>query len=98
MSLLLLSCAAALRRYGRLLVAANLRDSEALMPHLILQLIALLAHCPLHTVLLSVYESGSRDATGENARGAYCSHWSCRLPCTASLGQLQAAKQCKLAT
>jgi Cryptococcal mannosyltransferase 1 len=55
------------RRYGRLLVAANLRDSEALMPHLILQLVALLAHCPPHTVLLSVYESGSRDGTGQTA-------------------------------
>lgn len=60
------------RRYGRLLVAANLRDSEALMPHLILQLAALLAHCPPRTVLLSVYESGSRDATGGNACDALC--------------------------
>jgi Cryptococcal mannosyltransferase 1 len=51
-------------RYGQLLVAANLRDSEALMPHLILQLVALLVYFPQQTVYLSVYESGSRDATG----------------------------------
>jgi hypothetical protein len=34
------------------------------MPHLILQLVALLVYFPQQTVYLSVYESGSRDATG----------------------------------
>lgn len=40
------------------------------MPHLILQLVALLAYFPQQSVYLSVYESGSHDATGDDL---YCS-------------------------
>lgn len=51
-------------RHGKLLLAANLKDAEALMPHLILQLAALLVYLPPQSAYLSIYESGSADSTG----------------------------------
>ncbi len=47
-----------------MLVAANLHNSGALMPHYTLQLLALLAALPRGAAFLSVYESGSTDDTG----------------------------------
>jgi len=51
-------------RGSKVLVAANLHDSAALMPHYTLQLLALLAALPRGSAFLSVYESGSTDDTG----------------------------------
>lgn len=60
-------------RYGKLLIAANLKDAETLMPHLILQLAALLVYFPQQSVYLSIYESGSSDSTGRALqRSAFC--------------------------
>ena len=55
---------ATLCRGSKVLVAANLHNSGALMPHYTLQLLALLAALPRGTAFLSVYESGSTDDTG----------------------------------
>ena len=49
-------------------MASNLKDSEELMPHLILQLTALAVYLPPQTAFLSIYESGSADATGQGLR------------------------------
>ena len=54
-------------RGSKVLVAANLHDSGALMPHYTLQLLALLAALPRGSAFLSVYESGSTDDTGARA-------------------------------
>lgn len=51
-------------RGEKVLIAANLHNSVALMPHYSLQLLALLAVRPPGSVFLSIYESGSSDATG----------------------------------
>lgn len=51
-------------RGEKVLIAANLHNSVALMPHYSLQLLALLAVRPPGSTFLSVYESGSSDATG----------------------------------
>ncbi len=59
------ACAAERGRAPRqVLLAANLRDAEALLPHFILQLLQLLAVLPRDAAFLSIYESGSSDATG----------------------------------
>ena len=47
-----------------MLIAANLHNSVALIPHYSLQLLALLAARPPGSAFLSIYESGSSDATG----------------------------------
>lgn len=49
---------------SQVLLAANVRDSEELLPHFILQLVHLLAVLPRGTAFLSIYESGSSDASG----------------------------------
>ncbi len=54
-----------------MLVAGNLRDSEELMPHLLLQLLAVLAYLPPHSAFLSLYESGSSDSTGAPCFAAF---------------------------
>ena len=51
-------------RGERILIAANLHNSESLMPHYTLQLLALLAVRPPAATFLSIYESGSSDDTG----------------------------------
>ena len=47
------------------LIAANFRDNEDLLPHLIVQLWHLLAILPQGSAFVSIYESGSTDSTGE---------------------------------
>lgn len=51
-----------------MLIAANLHNSAALMAQYSLQLLALLAVRPPGSAFLSIYESGSSDATGALAR------------------------------
>ena len=46
------------------LLAANFRDNEDLLPHVIVQLWHLLAILPQGSVFVSVYESNSEDSTG----------------------------------
>ena len=46
------------------LLAANFRDNEDLLPHVIVQLWHLLAILPQDSVFVSVYESNSEDSTG----------------------------------
>ena len=53
------------------LIAANFRNNEDLLPHLIVQLWHLLAILPQGSAFVSVYESGSTDSTGMIARHAY---------------------------
>ena len=55
-------------RGSKVLVAANLHYSGALMPHYALQLLALLVALPRGDALLSIYESGSTDDTGALSR------------------------------
>lgn len=50
--------------FGRLLVAGTLHNNEVLMPHLLLQLLALALYLPPQSIYVSLYESGSGDATG----------------------------------
>lgn len=47
-----------------MLLAANVHNNEDLLPHFILQLSHLLSVLPYGTAFLSVYESGSSDASG----------------------------------
>ena len=46
------------------MLAVNLRNNAALMPHYTLQLMALLVARPVGQTFLSIYESGSTDGTG----------------------------------
>ena len=48
----------------RVLLAANMRDNEELMPHFLLQTLHTLALLPQDQAFLSIYESGSGDSTG----------------------------------
>ena len=48
----------------QVLLAANVHNNEELLPHFILQLSHLLSVLPHGTAFLSVYESGSSDASG----------------------------------
>lgn len=49
------------------LIAANFRNNEDLLPHVIVQLWHLLAILPQGSAFVSIYESGSIDSTGELA-------------------------------
>lgn len=49
------------------LLAANFRNNEGLLPHVIVQLWHLLAILPQGSVFVSVYESGSEDSTGNHS-------------------------------
>jgi hypothetical protein len=49
------------RRY---LIAANFRNNEELLPHVIVQIWHLLAILPQGSTFLSIYESDSSDSTG----------------------------------
>ena len=51
----------------RLLLANNLHNNEALMPHYISQMLRLLALLPPGSAYVSIYESGSKDQTGARA-------------------------------
>ena len=51
----------------RVLLAANMHDNEELLPHYVAQLIHVLALLPPGSAFLSIYESGSTDATGQPA-------------------------------
>jgi alpha-1,3-mannosyltransferase len=46
------------------LLASNLHQNEALLPHYILQLLELLVGIPQGSAHVSIYESGSTDKTG----------------------------------
>lgn len=48
----------------KFMVAANFRNNEELLPHVIVQLWHLLAILPQGSTFLSIYESGSEDSTG----------------------------------
>ena len=48
----------------KVLVAGLLSNTEALMPHYILQLLEFAASMPAGSVFVSIYESGSKDNTG----------------------------------
>lgn len=52
---------------GKVLIAANMYDNEAVAPHFVLQLLKLVARFPRGRIFVSVYESGSKDATGKAA-------------------------------
>ena len=52
------------------LIAANFKDNEELLPHVIVQIWHLLAILPQGSAFLSIYESGSSDSTG-----APCLEW-----------------------
>ena len=60
---------------SQVLLAANVHNSEELLPHFILQLSHLLSVLPHGTAFLSIYESGSSDASG--ARRLYMLGKSC---------------------
>ena len=46
------------------LLASNLHNNEALLPHFALQLLQLLVGLPQGSAYVSIYESGSTDRTG----------------------------------
>lgn len=48
------------------LIAANFRNNEELLPHVIVQIWHLLAILPQGSTFLSIYESDSSDSTGGN--------------------------------
>ena len=48
----------------RVLLAANMHNNEELLPHYLAQLIHVLSLLPPGSAFLSIYESGSTDATG----------------------------------
>ncbi len=52
-------------RPQKVFVAGLMTNTEALMPHYILQLLELSVSLPSGSIFLSVYESGSTDSTGE---------------------------------
>lgn len=49
---------------GPFFLAANLFNSEGLMPHLMMTLLKLTAVLPPDSVYVSIYESNSKDETG----------------------------------
>lgn len=51
---------------GKVLLAANMRNNEDLLPHFSLQLLQLLAALPHRSAFVSIYESGSTDNTGKH--------------------------------
>ena len=61
------SCAPAPQQ--RVLLAANMHNNEELLPHYIAQLVHVLSLLPLGSAFLSIYESGSTDATGAPRAG-----------------------------
>ena len=54
----------------KILLAGLLTNTEALMPHYILQLLEFVASALPGSTFVSVYESGSTDRTGKTARHA----------------------------
>ena len=50
---------------GRVLLAANMHNNEDLLPHFTLQLLQLLFVLPRGSAFVSIYESDSKDNTGE---------------------------------
>lgn len=50
---------------GRVLLAANMHNNEDLLPHFTLQLLQLLIVLPQGSAFVSIYESDSKDNTGE---------------------------------
>ena len=63
----------------RVLLAANMHNNEELLPHYIAQLVHMLALLPPGSAFLSIYESGSTDATGacSSHRPSCCSARCC---------------------
>ena len=55
---------ATLQKPLRVFVASNLKDSAAKLQHYIVQMLTSLAALPRDDVFVSIYESGSKDATG----------------------------------
>ena len=54
---------------GRLFVASNQYNSEAVMPNFVLQLLRLAVTLPTGALFVSVYESGSQDGTPQVGGG-----------------------------
>lgn len=50
---------------NKYLIAANLKDNEAVLPHLIVQLWHTVSLLPRGSVFVSIYEDQSSDGTGE---------------------------------
>ena len=73
------------------LIAANFRNNEDLLPHLIVQLWHLLAILPQGSAFVSVYESGSTDSTGEWLSPALVK---CRLGLRSKQGWTETANSC----
>lgn len=51
---------------GKVLLAANMHNNEDLLPHFTLQLLQLLIALPRGSAFVSIYESDSKDTTGEH--------------------------------
>ena len=68
-------------RGSKVLIAANLHNNAALMPHYTLQLAALLATLPRGAAYLSIYESGSTDDTGALSQNWGTASCGCRNSC-----------------
>ena len=49
----------------RIFIAANFKDNAAVLPHLLVQLWHTIALMPKHSIYVSIYESSSRDDTGD---------------------------------
>lgn len=61
------------------LIAANFRNNEELLPHLIVQLWHLLAILPQGSAFVSIYESGSTDSTGKAVTFRFLDEDDCHL-------------------
>lgn len=58
--------------YKRVLIVSNLKDNAALLPHYMLQLLLAVGSLPEKSVFISIYESGSSDASGRPPASSIC--------------------------